>query len=625
VLSRKIAYIDLTSKTIVKADIPLEWRHKYLGARGINNFLLYSQVNPSIDPMGPDNPLIIGVGLFTGLPGFGTGRFNICAISPETGNCGDSNIGGHFGGEMKYAGFDHLVIKGRSASPVYLMINNGEIEIRDAKQLWGKDTWQTQMAIKQENNDERIRVITIGVAGENLVRMAQVISGPKDAAGKFGLGCVMGSKNLKAIAARGTMDVTFDNPKELLTYYKEQTDILMSRKWINALGKLGTPLMGRIADGYPRFNPDSYGAEGPPGLGGRPDKSVKSVKRESSGGRTRVFAEDMLPYSVGMSACVGCAVHCRHRHVISEGPYITRGEGPEWGMLGSGIDAESTIYGADKCNLLGLRGDKIHFVMQLLENGIITEDDIGRPLRPGNMEDRITLLEDIAHRRGFGDILADGSYALKRLPPEAVKYMPRIKNYPCNRAPGGIKSFALQVPVSTLPTHIHRSRPGIDILGLPQEVFDKVYGRRIPTNYTSYEGRSYMIWWHETLYAVVDSLGLCRFQTVFNSPNCPQLPEYSELIRLALGWDMPVDELRRIGERIYTTERLTLGKLGVGSRQDDYPPESWFTEGPEWSRLDRDKYDTFLDEYYELHAWDNNGVPVTHLVEELGIAEVKIQ
>ncbi|MFC1998549.1 aldehyde ferredoxin oxidoreductase C-terminal domain-containing protein [Chloroflexota bacterium] len=271
-----------------------------------------------------------------------------------------------------------------------------------------------------------------------------------------------------------------------------------------------------------------------------------------------------------------------------------------------------------------MRADKIRFTQNLLENGIITEDDIGYPLRQGNIEDKMALIEDIAHRRGFGDILADGSFALKRLPPEAAKYMPMIKNYPCNQSPGGVKSFALQIGVSSLPTHIHRSRPGIDILGLPQEVFDKVYGRHIPTDYTSYEGRSYMIWWHEMLYAVGDSLGLCRFQTVFNSPNCPQYAEYRDLIRLALGWDMPVDELRQIGERIYTTERLLLGKFGVGSRSDDYPPENWFTGGREWSRLDRSKYETFLDEYYQLHGWGTDGIPTKDSVKKLEISDAII-
>ncbi len=623
----------MTAQTIVKEDVPVEWRQKYLGARGINNFLLYSLADPSIDPMGPDNPFIVGTGLFTGLPGFGTGRFNICAISPETGNYGDSNIGGHFGPEMKYAGFDHLVIRGKASSPVYLMITNNEIQIRDAKHLWGKDTWETQVALKKDCSDERVRAITIGVAGENLVRMAQIISGPKDAAGKFGLGCVMGSKNLKAIAARGTMDVTFSDPKGLLSYYKEQTDILMGRKWIDSLGKLGTPLMQRISYSYPRYQGEAYGGKKPAGLDGKPDDSRKPAvaKREQAAAKSsaqgigRVFAEDLLPYSVGMSACMGCAVHCRHRHLIKDGPYATRGEGPEWGMLGSGIDAKSTIYVADKCNLLGLRADKLRFAQSLLENGIISEDDIGYPLRQDNLEDKMALLEDIAHRRGFGDILADGSFALKRLPAEAAKYMPMIKNYPCNLSPGGVKSFALQIGVSSLPTHIHRSRPGIDILGLPQEVFDKVYGRHIPTDYTSYEGRSYMIWWHEVLYAVCDSLGLCRFQTVFNSPNCPQYAEYSELIRLSLGWDMPVDELRQIGERIYTTERLLLGKFEVGSRADDYPPDSWFTGGREWARLDKDKYNTFLDEYYQLHGWGADGIPTKDSINKLEISEAALE
>ena len=613
-LSRKIAYIDLTKGTIVQEEIPLEWRKKYLGARGINMYLLYSLINSPIDPLGPENPLIIGIGLLTGSLGFGTGRFNISAVSPACGNIGDSNCGGHFGAQLKYAGFDHLIITGRSPKPVYLKITNDRIEIKNARHIWGKDTWETQLVLKEENNDDRLQVATIGVAGEKMVRLACVMTGPKDAAGRTGMGAVMGSKNLKAVAVRGTKDVAVAHPQELLTYFKKELDRLMERKWIKALGRLGTPLLFSVAQ------------QG--GWIGNPSTPEGEVGEKGEA----LYAENLLPYSIGMAACTACPAHCRHRHLIPEGRFgMTRGEGPEYGaLMGIGLevgnfDLESIIFASDRCNRLGVDvtqlGMMINFAMELYQKDIIDKDFIGMPLEFGDIDTLLSLIEDIAHRRGFGDILADGTYALEKLPREAAGYMCLIKNMPAGPPGWGVvRSFSMALAVSSLPAHAHRNRPGIDVLHLPPEVLEKIYGGYVSPDISSYEGKARMVWWHELLYVICDALGCCRFQTVFNSPNAPQYEEYKELIRLSTGFAMSVEQLKEIAERTYTTERLLLGTLGVGSRRDDALPERWISEsGP--GQLDRDKYEKFLDEYYSLHEWDSDGHPTPQLIERLEISK----
>ena len=203
-------------------------------------YLLYNHLSPGIDPLSPDNVLLIGAGLLIGIPALGSGRCDIAAKSPITGAIGDSNIGGFFAPEMRMAGFDHLVIKGKAEKPVYLWIHDGEIEIVDASHLWGKDTFETQALIRSDHEDEEIKSLVIGNAGENLVRFANVRTGMRNSAGRTGMGCVMGSKNLKAIAARGTMDIKFAHPEQLLDYCKEMIDMVMKNRYSRAASKWGT-------------------------------------------------------------------------------------------------------------------------------------------------------------------------------------------------------------------------------------------------------------------------------------------------------------------------------------------------------------------------------------------------
>lgn len=623
-LTRKIAYIDLSRGTVVEEDIPVEWRQKYLGARGINMYLLYSMVNAPLDPLGPNNPLILGAGLLSGLPGFGSGRTSISTISPASGNLGDSSIGGQFGPELKFAGIDHLVIFGKSDVPMYILIKNDDIQIRDAHHLWGKDTLETQLAIREENGDDRIKVASIGVAGENQVRYASIITGPKDAAGRFGMGAVMGSKNVKAIAVRGTKDVQIAHPKELMTYYKAEIDKLMSRKWTQAFKQYGTlNLVVRDNEWGLTLTRNEQG----------PSMLEK--------GRA-LYPENIDRYALGHSSCFGCAVHCRHRYLVQNGPYAgTRGEGPDFGVLSAFsfapdiCDFEYVLYVNSVCNRLGLdgmdAGMMIGFAIDLYQRGIIGKDEVGTALQWGDKDTVLAMVRNIAYRQGFGNILAEGSYSLNMLPPEARQYLSLIRNALAQGS--GERAYpvlALARAVASLAGHFHRNYPSVMLMGLPAEAYENLYGSPVSPDPTSPEGKAVAVRWHELLQAVCDSLGFCRFQSAVTSPRAPKFEEYSELIRLASGWDMPVHQLMEIAERIYTTERLLLGKLGVGSRKDDAPPEKWFTEPhPHGSLkgtiLDHKVFERLLDEYYALHGWDENGIPMPESVERLGIVEAKVK
>lgn len=620
--SRRIACIDLTARTVVKEEIPIHWQRKYLGGRGLNAYLLYSLLDPQADPLGPDNPLLVGAGFLNGVPGLGPARLDITAISPQSGNLGNSNIGGHFGPELRFAGFDHLVITGRSPTPVYIMVRDGDIQIRDARHLWGKDTWETQQAIKKDNGSERVRALVIGPAGERLVRLACVMTGPKDAAGRYGMGAVMGAKNLKAIAAWGTGDIAVANPEGLLAYAKGLYDEMVQSKWMKQLRKFGTPLLAEMhSEAGWLYTRDGWG----PPLGQK--------------GRALYAQNINEQYSLGMASCFGCFAHCRYRYLMKEGRYAgVRDEGPEFvpiltfGYCNENVNLESLMYINHLCNRMGLdlstTGQMVRFAMHLYQHGIITKSDLGRELPWGDVEGTIALIEDIANRRGFGHILAEGSYALKSLPPEAATYLPLFKNaLPLVTFQRVAMAVTLAQVVSTIPGHQHRCESPLDF-GLPGDVLRQVYGGDISSDPQSYDGKARMIWFHQLLHAIADSLGYCRFLHLWFSPRAPKFEEYCQLLKMAEGLDISVAELKEIGERIYTTERLILGKFGLGSRQFDTLPAIYFRPavGGKYpgSRVDPEKLQKFLDEQYEFHGWNRDGIPTPELIERLGIDRARL-
>ncbi|MGQ9506441.1 MAG: aldehyde ferredoxin oxidoreductase family protein [Candidatus Bathycorpusculaceae bacterium] len=619
VWKRKIAYINLTSGEILTKSLPKEIRRLYLGGRGINMYLLYNHVKPKIDPLSPENVLLVGVGLLGGIPALGSGRCDIAAKSPLTGAVGDSNIGGFFAPELRMAGFDHLVIRGKAEKPVYLWINDGNIEIRDASHLWGKDTFEAQKRIRSDCGEE-VKCLVIGLAGENLVRFANMRTGMKNSAGRTGMGCVMGSKNLKAIAACGNMDIEFSYPEELLSYCKEMNDMIMATRWAKAQSRWGTLII--------------YSNTNTTGL-----IRTKNFQLNRFEEGQDLEPENMDRYTVGMSGCYGCSVHCRHRYVLKEGMHAPIfGEGPEYTSLGafgtmvSCKKMETVLVANHLVNKYGLdtleTGGLIAWAMELYEKGIINDKDTGGlKLEWGDEEVLYELIRQIAHREGFGSILADGfKAAISKIGRGSDYYAIEIKgmsNLHSDERP--TPSLALNIATSTRGADHLRSRPAIDLYGLPEELLEEIYGTPVSSDYTSYEGKSRMVWWQELLYAVTDSIGVCKFQTVFCAVHAPKWEEFAKLIRLATGMEFDKAKLMEVGERIYTIERMFNLREGF-SRKDDTLPERYFKEPTpiglpkvKGRRIDKEKFKKMIDEYYALHEWDENGVPKKEALEKLGL------
>jgi aldehyde:ferredoxin oxidoreductase len=618
VLERKIAYIDLNKNSIEIAPIPLDLRKKFLGGRGINMYLLSKSYSPDLDPLSPENPLIFGAGLLTGTLGFGS-RMNVTAKSPESSHLGDSNMGGDFGPELVKAGFSHLVITGKSQKPVYLLIRNGEIQFRDAHKLWGQDTVETQRIIRHKLGDEKFQVASIGLAGENLVRFSAIRTGKKNSAGRTGMGAVMGSKNLKAVVVRGTLDITILDPKNYFNYYLKSMKKLMKTKWVQALGKYGTPLLFQYANamGFLSIRNNQFTTIGDQGYA--------------------LEAEALEPFSTGMLSCFGCPAHCRHRFSIEEGKFKgTKGEGPEYASIGSlgtklgNIDLQNIIYATELCNRYGLdtisTGSYIAWAMELFQRGLFSQEITEIPLNWGDGETILQLIHQIARRKIFGNILAEGVLAKKIFGEVSKDYLLDVKNFPIEMTDERLpKSFALGMATSTRGACHMRSRPSLDILGLPEEVLKKIYGGPVSDQFSSYPGKGRMVWWHEIFNAVSDALGFCRFLTVFSSPHAPDYQQFSKLIALSTGLTFTPKELKIIGERIYTLERIMLAKDGI-SRKDDTLPKRYFEEpipeGPARGEIISHKeFDGMLDEYYRLHGWDENGVPKIKNLKRLGLHE----
>jgi aldehyde:ferredoxin oxidoreductase len=614
VLDRKIAYIDLSEESIQIQPLPVDLRRRFLGGRGLNMYLLSKYYSPTLDPLGPENPLIFGAGLLVGTLGFGS-RLSITSKSPESGHLGDANMGGEFGAELVKAGFGHLVITGKSRKPAYLFIRNNEIEIRDARALAGLDTVETQKRIRSIHGDDRMQTACIGLAGENRVRFAAIRTGLKNAAARTGLGAVMGAKNLKAVAVRGTLDIRLADPEGYLTCYRNQLKKTMQTKWVQALGKKGTPLL--------------FGPANASGFLGVCNNQSTSVGEQGY----RLEAEALEKYSNGMVACFGCPAHCRHRFMIKEGPYKgTRGEGPEYASIGAlgtklgNLDLENVISAVELCNRYGLdtisTGSYLAWVMELYQRGILNREKTGIPLEWGNGASILEMLHMIAHRKGFGDILAEGSFAKDMFGASAKDYLLDIKGVPIEMTDERLpKSFALGLATSSRGACHMRSRPSMDALGLPPEVLKKIYGGPVSSRLESYRGKGRMVWWHELLHATTDALGVCRFLSAFSSPHGLQYRQFARLIKLATGLAISSQQLRTIAERIYTLERQMIVSGGI-TRKDDTVPKRYFEEpipdGPaKGSVITREGFDSMLDEYYRLHGWDKNGIPTKRTLRRL--------
>ena len=636
-LNRKIAYIDLTTGDIRTKPIPLDVRKKFLGGRGLDAYLLYNHTKKGCDPLGPENALMISGGILAATCASATARTHVMAKSPLTGLLGSANMGGFFAPELAWAGFHHLVITGKAKHPVYIYIHNGEIQIREARDIWGKMVPDAQWAIREDLGDQEVKSLVCGPAGENLVRYANVMTGIKNSGGRTGMGCVMGSKNLKAVAARGTMDIKIARPAEALEYNKRFIDQIVSAKVNQTQGALGTPFIWGATNSWGgircrnfQYNQCEY---------------ADDIEPERI---DEICSETMGPYH--MTGCYGCQVHCRAQYKIPEGPYAGKyDEGPEYtsqGAFGGETDtprALTVLVGNHLVDQFGMdnleTGSLISWAMELYELGIITSKQTdGLDLRFGNDEAVIEMIKRICYRKGWlGDTLADGGIpASKKIGKKSFDYLIQVKGmsnlHSDERATPGL---ALNIATASRGSDHLRSRPAIDLYHLPQDVLRKIYGSPVAydgplsSEHTEYIGKPWQVFWHENCYMGVDCLGICKYHTTFLGATLPNFEDWSKVLYYNTGLEMTPEEIWQVARRGNMVERLFNLREGL-AREDlekgDMLNHRYFEEPCRRGAIDvvgrvidKKKFVKMIDELYEHKGLDQDGVPKPETLQSLGL------
>ncbi len=636
-LNRKIAYVNLSTGKIDIKPIPLEVRKKFLGGRGLDAYLLYNHTEKGCDPLGPKNTVLISGGILTATCASATARTHVMAKSPLTGLLGSANMGGFFAPELAWAGFHHLVIKGKAKGPVYLWIHNGEIEIRDAASLWGKTTTDTQWAIRKELDDEEIKSLVIGPAGENLVRFANVMTGIKNAGGRSGMGAVLGSKNLKAVAVRGTMDIEIAHPKEALEYNKRFIDQITSSKVNQTQGTLGTPFIWGATN--------SWGGIRTRNFQHNQCEYADDIEPERI---DEIAAETIGPYH--MTGCFGCQVHCRAQYKIPTGPYAGKyDEGPEYtsqGAFGGEPDckkAETVLVGNHLVDQYGIDnleiGSIISWAMELYELGILTKKQTdGLELTFGNDEALIEMIHRICYRTGWlGDTLAEGGIpASEKIGKKSFDYLIQVKGMSnLHSDERATPALALNIATASRGSDHLRSRPAIDLYHLPEKILRKIYSSPVPykgplsSEHTSYVGKPWMVFWQENCYMAVDCLGICKYHTTFLGATHPNFEDWPKVIYYNTGLEMTPKEIWDVAERCNNMERLFNLREGLKRndlKKGDMINHRYFDEpctrgAPEviGATIDKKKFTKMIDELYEHHGWDKNGIPTPETLKRLGL------
>jgi aldehyde:ferredoxin oxidoreductase len=609
----KILRVDLSRSRIKVNQLDDIFYRRYIGGEGFVAYYLLKELDPGIDALSPKNILIFAAGPVTGVPIPGNGRNSVGAKSPLTGGFGESEVGGLWGAELKHAGFDAIIFEGRSKEPVFLWVHDEETELIDAEHLWGKETGETESLIRDELKDRLVRVASIGPAGEKLVRYACVINDLRDAAGRTGMGAVMGSKNLKAIAARSRKRLPevedSQKLKELTSWLNKNLDEVAD--WAHNYGT-GSDIDGYAASGnLPTRNFRDGNFSNPDALDA---KTIKETIR------------------IGMEGCYACSVRCK-KVVKLEEPWLVDPKygGPEYeslAALGSncGIgDLEAVTKANEICNRNSVdtisAGAAIAFAMECYENRILTAKDTGGlDLRFGNSEAMVEMVKMITQRRGLGDLLAEG---VKR----AAEKIGR-----------GSENFAIQVKGQEVPMHEPRLKRAV---GLGYAVSPtgadhqhNLHDMDLATNDSTVKSFSALgilepipledlgprkvraLIYHVDWRVADNCLLMCNF-----------LPwdyhQKTEIVRAVTGWNTTAWELMKVGERVTTMARIFNIREGF-RKEDDWLPQRFFqpaTIGPlSNTPVDAKKLRKAIDIYYEMMGWDENGVPTETKLEELDIS-----
>ncbi len=600
----KILRVDLTKQKTSVEEVDPQVAKEYIGGRGWAIRYLYDEVDPRVDPLSPENKLIFATGPLTATTAPTGNRYMVVTKSPLTGALAHSNSGGDFPTWMKRTGFDMFIFEGKAEKPVYLWVNEDQVEIRSAEHLWGKDVHETTDILLAET-DAKAKVACIGPAGENLVLISAIMNDKHRAAARSGVGAVMGSKNLKAVVVMGRKNPAFYDDEDMRRLSLElNKQVGEDVKKGSSLREYGTAYVPQVTNT----------------LGILPTRNFQTGVFE---GTDRIDGVTLKKkYLIRHKPCYRCPIACGRLTEVPEGKYAGKGEGPEYETIASlgsacAVDDLAAITKANYyCNELGLdtisTGITIAAAMEMYEKGYIPEGDIGRPLRFGDADAMIEMVQKIAYREGFGDLLAEGSYRLaERYGHPEVAVTARRQEFP-GYDPRGAQGMGLLYATSNKgASHMEG-----DV------AYEEVFGVPVKVDPLTPEGKAELVKRFQDAFALIDSAGLCVFfsvRYVFSKEVMIWPTILARVMNMTTGAGYSEEEIMRAAERVYNLERMFLIK--AGSDVDTLPPRMLnepMPEGPAKGKVV--ELDKMLPEYYHVRGWDARGVPTEEKLAELGLA-----
>ena len=614
-MSGQILDIDLTTETWKLSEYPKDLARKYLGGRGFNVHVLYGQLPVNVDPLGPENLLIFSCGLLTGTAAPSSARLHINALSPLTGILGSSNLGGNFGPRLRSNGIQSIILRGKSTQPVYLWIDGDAIEIRNAKSLWGLDTWETEDRLKAKPGGDKISLLAIGPGGENGALFGCIMSDRDHAAGRTGMGTVMGSKNVKAIVVK-----------------KQRPKVPSASD-----GKLNATIqryLGQIKASPHYAGTSKYGGAGyvkwADDLGILATRNYRENTFEAA---ERIDGKNLKDNITRRRSCHRCPVHCKADLEFTSGKYkgmqAVRPEFEPMLSLGSkcGLsDLDTLVFLDNLCSRLGIdnisAGNAIAFAMDLFERGIISlEDTGGLDLTWGNGDVMETLIRQMAALKGFGKILAKGVRRASQLIGRgADHYAPHVKGLElAGYHPNNIMGTALGYAVASRGADFNDVFATLEYKWLPDDG-TKAPGASKIANLKSIHGKAELVRKSMIIVTVLDSLGLCKVPAICLICAYDLVGE-SEVTAAITGWPVDASALFISGERIVTLERLFNLKHGASAADDRLPDmffEKDYNAGEEPSKP-HTWMEPMIKEFYDVMGWDQQGQPTPEKLADLGI------
>ncbi len=610
----KMLRVDLTKGTVKVEATNMEWAQAYIGSRGLGTKYLVEEVDAKVDPLSPENKIIWATGPLTGTMASTGGRYTVITKSPLTGAVACSNSGGYWGAEFKMAGYDLLIFEGKSAKPVYLYINDDVVELRDAAHLWGKSVWQTEEMLKKSLQDPLTRISSIGKAGENGVLYASVVNDLHRAAGRSGVGTVMGSKNLKAIVVRGTKGVgNIRDPKAFMKAVNEKKKILAENGVTGqGLPTYGTQVLMNVINEVGALPTRNHR-----------DSQFEGAKDISAEAMATPRKTDGKKHLVTNQACFGCTIACGRISKMDESHFTVANKPQYWGASGgleyeaawalgaaNGVnDLEALQYANLLCNEEGIDpisyGATIGAVMELYEMGVLTKEQIGIEAPFGSAQALAFLTEQTVNGVGFGKEIGQGS---KRL---TAKYghpdlSMSVKGQEFPAYDGrGIQGMGLAYATSNRGAcHLRGYTVASEVLGIP-----------VKTDPLEHEGKPELVKAFQDATAAFDSSGLCIFTTFAWG-----LADLAPQMAAACGEQYTTEELEKIGERIWNMEREFNNRAGFTDK-DDNLPKRLLTEatktGPAKGKVSM--LPEMLPKYYKARGWDPQGRPTAETKARLGL------